>query len=52
VTFRVPPDTPPGAYPLRAGVWLPWTGKQLRASAPDLPIVHRAVVIGRLTVVR
>jgi Dolichyl-phosphate-mannose-protein mannosyltransferase/F5/8 type C domain len=52
VTFRVPPDTPPGVYPLHAGVWLPWTGKQLRATTTDLPIVRRAVVIGSLTVSR
>jgi hypothetical protein len=50
VTFRVPPDTPSGVYPLHMGVWLPWTGKQLRADAGDLPVVRRAVVIGRLTV--
>jgi hypothetical protein len=50
VTFRLPPDTPPGRYPLHAGVWLPWTGKQLRAGPTDLPIVRRAVVIGSLTV--
>jgi hypothetical protein len=48
----VPPITPPGAYPLHTGVWLPWTGKQLRASGPDLPIVRRAVVVGRLIVSR
>ncbi len=52
VTLRVPADTPPGRYPLHAGVWLPWTGKQLRASAADLPIVRRAVVVGTLTVSR
>jgi hypothetical protein len=52
VTFRVPADAPPGRYPLHAGVWLPWTGKQLRASAADLPIVRRAVVVGTLTVSR
>ena len=52
VTFRVPDDTPPGRYPLHAGVWLPWTGKQLRPSPADLPIVHRAVVVGSLTVTR
>jgi Dolichyl-phosphate-mannose-protein mannosyltransferase/F5/8 type C domain len=52
VTFSVPPNTPPGAYPLHTGVWLPWTGKQLRASAPDLPIVRRAVLVGSLTVSR
>ena len=51
VTFRVPPDTPPGRYPLHTGVWLPWTGKQLRAMS-DLPLVRRAVVIGYLTVAR
>jgi hypothetical protein len=51
VTFRVPPDTPPGRYPLHTGVWLPWTGKQLRAMT-DLPLARRAVVIGYLTVAR
>jgi hypothetical protein len=49
VTFRVPADTPPGRYPLHMGVWLPWTGKQLRATT-ELPIVRRAVVLGSLTV--
>jgi hypothetical protein len=48
----VPPNTPPGVYPVHTGVWLPWTGKQLRASASDLPIVRRAVVVGSLTVSR
>jgi hypothetical protein len=47
----VPADTPPGRYPLHTGVWLPWTGKQLRAIT-DLPLARRAVVIGHLTVVR
>jgi hypothetical protein len=51
VTVRVPAATPPGRYPLRTGVWLPWTGKQLRATT-ELPIVRRAVVIGYLTVTR
>jgi hypothetical protein len=50
VTFRVPPNTSPGVYPLHMGVWLPWTGKQLRADAGDLPVVRRAVMIGRLIV--
>lgn len=52
VTFRVPASTPPGQYSLQAGVWLPWTGKQLRATATDLPIIRRAVVLGKLTVAR
>ena len=52
MTFRVPPDTPPGRYPLHAGVWLPWTGKQLRASTADVALVRRAVVVGSLTVIR
>jgi F5/8 type C domain-containing protein/dolichyl-phosphate-mannose-protein mannosyltransferase len=52
LTFRVPADTPPGHYPLHAGIWLPSTGKQLRVSATELPIVRRAVVIGSLTVSR
>jgi hypothetical protein len=51
VTLRIPRGTPPGRYPLHAGVWLPWTGKQLRATT-DLPIVRRAVIIGSLTVTR
>jgi hypothetical protein len=51
VTFRVPADTPPGSYPLHTGVWLPWTGKQLRATT-DLPMRRRAVVLGSLTVAR
>jgi hypothetical protein len=51
VTFRLPPDTAPGKYPLHTGVWLPWTGKQLHA-VTDLPVVHRAVVVGSLTVIR
>jgi len=36
--------------PRATGVWLPWTGKQLRTSTTDLPIVRRSVVIGSLTV--
>jgi hypothetical protein len=51
VTFRLPPDTAPGQYALHTGVWLPWTGKQLHA-ATKLPVVRRAVVIGRLHVSR
>ena len=52
MTFYVPPDTPAGTYPLHAGVWLPWTGKQLHASTTDLPVVRRAVAIGSVTVIR
>jgi hypothetical protein len=52
VTFRVPPDTPPGVHPLHMGVWLPWTGKRLRATTTDLPFVRNAVVIGNLIVSR
>ena len=51
VTFHVPPDTPPGQYPLHMGAWLPRTGQQLHPST-NLPIVRRAVVIGSLTVSR
>ena len=52
MTFYVPPDTPAGTYPLHAGVWLPWTGKQLQARTTDLPVVRRAVAIGSVTVIR
>ncbi len=52
VTVTVPPDTPPGAYPLRVGVWLPSTGKRLRILASDLPQARRAVTIGTLVVAR
>jgi hypothetical protein len=51
VTFRLPPDTAPGDYPLHTGVWLPWTGKQLHA-VTKLPVVRRAVVVGSLSVIR
>ena len=52
VTFTVPPDTPPGVYPLRVGVWLPSTGRRLRILSSDLPQVRRAVDLGTLVVVR
>jgi hypothetical protein len=52
VTLTVPPDTPPGAYPLRVGVWLPSTGRRLRIVASDLPQARRAVTAGTLVVVR
>ena len=52
VTFTVPPDTAPGAYQLRVGVWLPSTGRHLRVLSSDLPQGPRAITIGTLTVVR
>ncbi len=51
VTFTVPPDTPPGAYPLQVGVWYPSTGRRLRIVAADLPQSRRAVTVGTLVVV-
>jgi hypothetical protein len=50
VTLTVPPDTPPGVYPLRVGVWFPSTGRRLRILASDLPQVRRAVTVGTLVV--
>ncbi len=50
VTFTVPPDTPPGVYPLRVGVWFPSTGRRLRILASDLPQARRAVTVGTLVV--
>ena len=52
VTFAVPPDTAPGSYPLRVGVWLPSSGRRLRILASDVPQVRRAATLGSLVVVR
>jgi hypothetical protein len=46
----VPPDTPPGVYPLRVGVWLPSTGRRLHIVKSDLPQARRAVTVGTLVV--
>ena len=50
VTLTVPPDTLPGVYPLRVGVWFPSTGRRLRIVASDLPQARRAVTVGTLVV--
>jgi hypothetical protein len=50
VTLTVPPDTPPGVYPLRVGVWLPSTGRRLHIVKSDLPQARRAVTVGTLVV--
>jgi hypothetical protein len=52
VTFTVPADTAPGAYPLRVGVWLPWSGRRLHILASDVPQAHRAASLGSLVVAR
>lgn len=52
VAFTVPVDTPPGVYPLRAGLWLPFTCRRLRILSSDLPQARRAVTLGALVVVR
>ena len=52
VTFTVPPDTAPGTYPLRVGVWLPSTGRRLHILASDVPQDRRAASLGSLVVVR
>jgi hypothetical protein len=52
VTFTVPPDTIPGTYPLRVGIWLPSTGRRLHILSSDVPQSHRAVSLGSLVVVR
>ena len=52
VTLAIPPDTPPGSYLLRLGVWLPSTGRRLRILSSDLPQARRAVTIGTLVVAR
>jgi hypothetical protein len=52
VTFTVPPDTAPGTYPLRVGVWLPSTGRRLHILASDVPQARRAASLGSLVVVR
>ncbi len=49
VTFTVPPDAAPGAYPVRMGVWLPSTGKRLRVAAA-VPVAHRELDVGPLTI--
>jgi hypothetical protein len=51
LAFTVPPGTAPGAYSLRAGVWLPSTGRRLRILASDLPQTRHAVDLGTLVVV-
>ena len=50
VTFKVPPETAPGRYPLRVGVWLPSTGRRLFPQTTDVPEAHRSVTIGTLVV--
>ena len=50
VSFTVPPDTAPGHYPLRVGVWLPSTERRLFPLTTDAPQAHRAVTIGTLVV--
>jgi 4-amino-4-deoxy-L-arabinose transferase-like glycosyltransferase len=50
VTFRVPPDTKPGIYPLRVGVWLPSTGRRLHILSSTLPQARRAVTLGSILV--
>ena len=50
VSFTVPPDTAPGRYPLRMGVWLPSTERRLFPLTTDAPQAHRAVTIGTLVV--
>jgi hypothetical protein len=52
VTFTIPPDALPGAYPLRLGVWLPATGRRLDVLYSDVPQARRAVSLGSLVVVR
>ncbi len=51
VTITVPPDTAPGTYPLRVGVWLPSTGRRLHILASDVPQVRRTASLGSLVVV-
>jgi hypothetical protein len=50
LTFTIPPDTKPGTYPLRVGVWLPTTGRRLHILSSDLPQARRAVTLGSLVV--
>jgi hypothetical protein len=50
VKFTVPPDTKPGRYPLRVGVWLPATGRRLHILSSDVPQARRAVSLGSLVV--
>ncbi len=52
VALAIPADTPPGAYPMRLGTWLPSTGRRLRVLSSDLPQARRAVTIGTLVVSR
>jgi hypothetical protein len=52
VAFTVPPDTIPGTYPLRVGIWLPSTGRRLHILSSDVPQSRRAVSLGSLVVVR
>jgi hypothetical protein len=52
ITFAIPPDTAPGTYPLRVGVWLPSSGRRLHILASDVPQGRRAATLGSLVVVR
>jgi hypothetical protein len=50
VAFTIPPDTRPGTYPLRVGVWLPSTGRRLHILSADVPQAHGAASLEPLVV--
>jgi F5/8 type C domain/Dolichyl-phosphate-mannose-protein mannosyltransferase len=50
ITFTIPPDTRPGTYLLRVGVWLPSTGRRLHVLSAAVPQARRAVTLGSLVV--
>jgi hypothetical protein len=52
LSLLVPPDTPPGRYQVRIGVWLPERRMQLEVAGTELPTTGRAVVAGTLEVTR
>jgi hypothetical protein len=50
IAFPIPRDAAPGTYALRAGVWLPSTGRRLYILSSDVPQTRRAVTLGTLVV--
>lgn len=49
--IRVPPDTPPGTYALKAGVYIPAQRKRIKVAETDLKHDKRGVWLTRIEVV-
>ncbi len=49
--FVMPPDSPPGRYGVKIGVWRPEARRRLRLAASDVPGERDAVLVGTITVV-